>query len=135
MSVPVLPDPKKPFVLRTDASGVGLGAVLLQDQGEGLQPVAFASKKLNPAERRYHTIEQEVFAAVWGIRRFYPYLYGRHFVLESDHDPIRYLHKIRPVSRRLMSWAMELQAYSFEVRHIKGKDNVDADFLSRNPVC
>ncbi|XP_076434617.1 uncharacterized protein LOC143274631 [Babylonia areolata] len=127
----VLPDPSKTFVLRTDASGLGLGAVLLQDHGEGLQPIAFASKKLSGAEQRYHTIEQEALAVVWGIRKFYPYLYGRHFVLESDHHPLKYLHRIRPVSRRLMGWAVELQSHSFTFRHIKGVDNLGADYLSR----
>ncbi|XP_076462064.1 uncharacterized protein LOC143294574 [Babylonia areolata] len=126
----VLPDPSKTFVLRTDASGLGLGAVLLQDHGEGLQPIAFASKKLSGAEQRYHTIEQEALAVVWGIRKFYPYLYGRHFVLESDHHPLKYLHRIRPVSRRLMGWAVELQSHSFTFRHIKGVDNLGADYLS-----
>ena len=126
-----LPNDQKPFILRTDASGVGLGAVLLQGDQEGVRPVAYASKKLTEAERRYHTIEQECLAVVWGIRKFYPHLYGRHFVLESDHHPLTYLHRIRPVSRRLMGWALELQSHSFEFRHIKGEDNHGADYLSR----
>ncbi|KAL8590391.1 hypothetical protein ACOMHN_011605 [Nucella lapillus] len=85
----ILPDQEALFVLRTDASGQGLGAVLLQGKEGMLRPVAYASKKLNDAEKRYHTIEQECYAAVWGVRKFYPYLYGRHFVLESDHIPLR----------------------------------------------
>ncbi|KAL8604923.1 hypothetical protein ACOMHN_028551 [Nucella lapillus] len=125
-----LPDQRKPYTLRTDASGVGLGAVLMQDHGEGPQPVAYASKKLTGAERNYHTIEQECLAVVWGIRRFYPYLYGRHFVLESDHHPLKYLDRIRPVSKRLMGWALELQSHSFEFRSLKGVDNHGADYLS-----
>ncbi|KAL8589384.1 hypothetical protein ACOMHN_021536 [Nucella lapillus] len=119
------------FVLRTDASGQGLGAVLLLEKEGMLRPVTYASKKLNDAEKRYHTIEQECYAVVWGVRKFYPYLYGRHFVLESDHSPLRYLHRIRPVSRRLMGWAMELQSHSFTFRGIKGTDNLGADYLSR----
>ena len=127
----VLPDDALPYTLRTDASGEGLGAVLLQDQGQGLQPVAYASKKLSDAERKYHTVELECFAVVWGIRKFYPFLYGRHFRVESDHLPLKYLHRIRPVSRRLMGWALELQSYSFDFQSLKGTDNVGADYLSR----
>ena len=127
----LLPDQSKPFTLRTDASNVGLGAIILQDQGDGLQPVAYASKKLNGPELNYHTIELECMAVVWGIRKFYPYLYGRHFTLESDHHPLRYLDRIRPVSKRLMGWAIELQSHSFDFRSLKGVDNLGADYLSR----
>jgi len=70
-------------------------------------------------------------AVVWGIRKFYPFLYGRHFVLESDHHPLRYLDRIRPVSKRLMGWAIELQSHSFDFKSLKGVDNLGADYLSR----
>lgn len=129
--VVVLPDASLPFVLRTDASGTALGCCLMQDQGQGLQPVAYGSKKLSSAERNYSTIEQECLAVVYGIRKFYPYLYGRHFVVETDHHPLQFLGQIRPSSRRLTRWAMELQSHSFEVRGIPGKENVVADYLSR----
>ena len=126
-----LPVQTEPFTLRTDASGTGLGAVLLQERDQRLHPIAYASKKLSEAERKYHTVELECYAVVWGIRKFYPYLYGRHFMVESDHHPLRYLERIRPISRRLMGWALELQSHDFEVRCIAGKDNVGADYLSR----
>ena len=129
--VVIIPDQSLHFVLRTDASGTGLGAVLMQDQGAGLQPVAYASKMLTKAECSYATVKQECFAVVWGIRKFYPYLYGREFVVETDHHPLQYFTRIRPVSRRLMGWAIELQSHSFKVRAIAGKDNVVADCLSR----
>ena len=133
VSSPVLAlaDPTLDFTLRTDASGIALGAVLLQDHGRGLQPVSFISRKLSDAERRYHTIEQECLAVVWALRKFYPYLYGRKFVLECDHHPLQYIDRIRPVSRRLMGWAVELQSMVFEFRHIPGSENREADFLSR----
>jgi hypothetical protein len=130
--VVILPDHKIPFVLRTDASGTALGAVLMQDQGNGLQPIAYASKKLNSAERNYSTIEQECLGVVQGIRKFYPYLYGRHFVVETDHHPLQYLDHVHPISRRLINWAMELQSHSFTVRSISGRENVAADWLSRS---
>ena len=128
-----LPDSKKPFVLRTDASTVGLGAALGQEYEGTWHPVQYASKKLTDAETRYSTIELECYAVVWGIRYFYPYLYGRLFYVECDHHPLSALHKIRPVSRRLVGWSMELQSHQFEVRYIQGSSNVQADFLSRNP--
>ena len=127
----VLPDSSKEFILRTDASGKGLGAVLLQDHGQGRQPVAYASKKLSPAEQHYHIVELECLAVVWGIRKFYPYLFGRHFVVETDHHPLQYIDRLRPISKRLMGWAVELQSHDFSVQTIKGKDNLGADYLSR----
>ena len=127
----LIPDQSRPFVLRTDASGEGLGAALMQDQGDGLQPLAYASKKLSKAEKNYATIEQECLAVVWGIRKFYPYLYGREFIVETDHNPLQYLDRIRPMSRRLMGWAIELQSHVFSVRSIPGSTNVEADTLSR----
>lgn len=134
-SAPILrlPDPSKTFTLRTDASTVGLGAALGQEHDGDWRPIAYASKKLSETEQRYHAIELECYAVVWGIRRFYPYLYGRHFIVECDHHPLSALHKIRPVSRRLVGWSMELQSHQFDVRYLKGTTNVEADFLSRNP--
>ncbi|XP_076446988.1 uncharacterized protein LOC143284205 [Babylonia areolata] len=133
VSAPILqlPDQSKPFVLRTDASGTGLGAVLLQEHEGMLRPVAYASKKLVGAEFQYHAIELECFAVVWSVRKFYPYLYGRTFQLQCDHNPLQYLHRIRPVSRRLMGWAMELQSHSYVFQSVKGVDNHGADYLSR----
>ena len=127
----ILPDLSKQFVLRTDASGKNLGACLMQDQGKGLQPIAFASKKLSDTEQKYSTIEQECFAVVFGIRKFYPYLYGRQFIVETDHHPLQYMARIRPSSRRLAGWAMELQSHDFIIRSIPGKENVVSDYLSR----
>ena len=127
----ILPDSSKTFVLRTDASGKSLGACLMQDKGQGLQPIAFASKKLNSAEQKYSTIEQECYGVVFGIRKFYPYLYGRNFIVETDHHPLQFLDRIRPQSRRLTAWAMELQSHYFTVRSIPGKENVAADYMSR----
>ena len=86
-----LPDLSKPFVLRTDASGVGVAAVLLQENDGKLYPVGYASKKLNLTEARYPIIEKECLAVVWGIKRFKLYLAGRRFTLQTDHKPLKYL--------------------------------------------
>ena len=86
-----LPDLSKPFVLRTDASGVGVAAVLLQENDGKLYPVGYASKRLNLTEARYPIIEKECLAVVWGIKRFKLYLAGRRFTFQTDHKPLKYL--------------------------------------------
>ena len=126
-----LPDLEQRFVLRTDASGTGLGALLLQDQGQGLQPIACASKKLLPAERNYSTVEKELLGIVWGVQKFTSYLYGREFTLQSDHAPLVHLNNFKAQNARLMRWALQLQSFPYRVEAIPGKENVGADFLSR----
>ncbi|XP_070194787.1 uncharacterized protein [Littorina saxatilis] len=115
-----MPDHEKEFVLRTDASDRGIGAVLMQEQDKTLRPLAYQSKKLNGAESRYATVEKECLATVWGIQKFERYLYGRHFTLETDHQPLKCLQR-QPTNPRLMRWALQLQPYDFTVRVIPGK--------------
>lgn len=128
----VMADLTKPFVLRTDASDRGLGAVLLQEKEGVLHPVSYISKKLNDAEKNYSTIEKECLAIVWSIRKFEPYLYGTRFIIETDHRPLTYLKKSKTENGRLMRWAIQLQEYNFVVKIIPGRDNVGADYLSRS---
>ena len=125
-----MPDEDKEFVLRTDASNYSIGAVLMQEFEGKLHPIAYQSRKLLDAETRYATVEKECLASVWGIQKFERYLYGRHFILETDHQPLKCLQK-QPTNPRLTRWALQLQPYSFTVRVIAGKDNHGADFLSR----
>jgi hypothetical protein len=126
-----LPDDDLQYTVRTDASDKAVGAVLMQDHGQGLQPVVYASRKLSSAETNYATIEKECLAAVWAIKKFEPYLFGRRFVLQTDHQPLRYLQRSRTENGRLMRWALQLQQHDFQVQVIKGVDNVGADYLSR----
>ena len=88
VSKPVLvyPDFGKPFVVATDASQVGLGAVLMQDQGQGLQPVAYASTTCSTAESKYGVSELECLAMVWGLDQFRPYVYGRPITLVDNQE-------------------------------------------------
>ena len=131
-SKPILcmPDYNKEFVLRTDAADTAIGAILLQEHENVLKPIAYQSRKLNGAERRYSTVEKECLATVWGVRKFERYLYGKHFVLETDHQPLKSLQR-NPSNSRLMRWSLQLQPYSFTVRYIPGKENHGADYLSR----
>ena len=126
-----LPDLEKEFILQTDASNTGVGAVLLQDYEGVKRPVAFASKKLQPAEQNMSTIEKECYAVVWGISKFSSYLYGKSFILETDHQPLNHLQIAKQHNPKLMRWALTLQPYRFRVNVVKGKDNHGADFLSR----
>ena len=129
-----LPDVSQPFILQTDASHVGIGALLLQEDSAGeKRPVAYASRKLQPRESRYSTIERECLAIVWGITKFQDYLYGSEFILETDHQPLQYLRQAKFQNGRLMRWALTLQPYRFLLRAIRGRDNIGADCLSRNP--
>lgn len=116
------------FILKTDASGVALGAVLLNNDDK---PVAYASRSLNKAERRYCTIEKELAALVFGVKHFRPYLYGRKFTIFTDHKPLVYLFGMTNPSSRLTKFRLILEEYDFTVKYIKGKDNVAADALSR----
>lgn len=127
-----LPDVNQPFVLRTDASDTGLGAVLLQAEDGVLRPVAYASKKLTETEQRYATVEKECYAIVWAMGKFEPYLYGQEFDLETDHQSLQYLHRVKASNGRLLRWSLLLQPFQFHVRHIKGSENHIADFLSRH---
>ena len=124
-------DPEKTFVLRMDASDYGIGAVLMQEHGGKLFPICYANKKLSNAELNYSTIEKECLALVWGIKRFHMYLYGVHFVLQTDHEPLKYMSSAKFTKNCLMRWAMFLQRYNMKVGAIKGSDNVGADYPSR----
>ena len=126
-----LPDFEKEFILSTDASQTGIGAVLKQEHDGMKMPVMYISRKLKPAETRYSTIERECLALVWATKRLHPYLYGREFILETDHQPLFFIDRSKIDNDRIMRWALTLQEYRYSIRVVKGKDNTTADFLSR----
>ena len=122
----------KPFILRSDASDIGIGAVLLQEfEGEGKLPIAYASKKLLPRERNYSVIEKECLAIIWAIEKFRKYLFVEEFILECDHKPLSFMQTAKALNPRIMRWALKLQPYRFRIVAIRGQDNVGADYLSR----
>ena len=130
-SAPVLalPDPAMPFELVCDASGFGIGAVLMQQQ----RPVAYYSRKMVPAERNYVVTEQELLATVEALRVFRCYLLlGQQFSLVTDNKPNTFLETQPTLSRRQARWSEYLQRFHFVWVHRPGRHNV-ADPLSRNP--
>lgn len=126
-----LPDPSRPFVVRTDASLVGIGSVLLQYYDGIPFPIAYASRKLLDRETRYSTIERELLGIVFGIDKFKYFLIAKQFILEVDHRPLIYLNKFKGNNSRLLHWALALQSYDFRIVHIPGSCNIGADYLSR----
>ena len=139
MGEPVLQlvKPDFPFILQTDASDEGLGAVLLQARSDNpaeVAPVKYASRRLRPAERNYAVIEREALAVYWAIKKFEVHLYGRHFTLRTDHRPLLYLQTADKLNPRLKRWALYLNLFKFTAQHIEGKDNDLADLLSRRSL-
>ena len=128
-------DPELETIVTTDASDVGLGAVLSQMHPEGERVVCFASSTLNQAQRRYSVSEQEALACVWACEKWHKYLWGRAFILRTDHAALRTLITADGIGRagmRMSRWAARLMTYSFSVQHLKGTLN-PADGLSRLP--
>ena len=132
-TAPVLKLPyfERQFVVTIDASDAAVGAILEQDFGNGLQPVAFASRKLNNAEMRYSAYERELLGIVWAIAQWKHYFRGLHSVIiQTDHAPLRHLPNQASINARVWKWINIMQGYDLEIRHIPGKRN-PADTLSR----
>ena len=137
-AAPVLTAPRleEPFKLEVDASHVGAGAVLLQEWEQVDKPGSYFSKKFNTYQLNYSTIEKEALALIWALQHFEVYVgFGSSpVVVYTDHNPLTFLCSLSCPNRRLMRWTLFLQSYCLEIRHIKGKDNIVADALSRAPV-
>ena len=135
-TTPVLayPDYTKPFILDTDASDFGIGAVLAQRDEDGQERVvAFASRILSKAERRYCVTRRELLAVVVFTQHFRPYLLGREFVLRTDHGSLTWLQSFKEPEGQLARWLEKLQEFNFSILHRKGKNHQNADALSRLP--
>ena len=130
---PVLisPDFNKPFVLHTDASATGLGAVLAQIVDGDEHPVTYISRKLLKHERNYATVEKECLAIKWAVHHLRYYLWGRSFTLATDHAPLRWMATNKDKNDRVTRWFLELQNYHFKVEHRPGSRMAHADALSR----
>lgn len=130
----MLPDPTKPFHLFTDASKWGIGGMLAQTNAKGvMQPVAYCSKVFNDTQQRWHVSEQELYAVIHCVEKWSKYLLPKKFYIHTDHKNLQTLFE-KPtsiLSGKLFRWAVRMQAYCFQCLYIPGKDNVVADYLSR----
>ncbi|CAB0039129.1 unnamed protein product [Trichogramma brassicae] len=132
-SAPMLSRPsfEHEFVVQTDASDSGLGAVLTQTIDGEEKVLCFASRTLNKAERNYSVTERECLAVLWAIQKFRPYVEGYRFRVITDHSSLRWLHNLRNPTGKLSRWSLELQQFDYIVEHRKGTNNVVPDALSR----
>ena len=136
---PVLayPTSEDPFVLDTDASNQGIGAVLSQLQDGKERVVAYYSRVLHKAERRYCVTRKELLGVVEGVRNFHHYLYGRKFLVRTDHGALQWLLNFKNPEGQLARWLEQLGTYDFDIQHRPGRQHGNADALSRRPcgVC
>ncbi|GBO44664.1 Retrovirus-related Pol polyprotein from transposon 297, partial [Araneus ventricosus] len=123
----------KEFILDTDASNEGIGAVLSQKIGNEECVIAYFSKSLGKPERNYCVTRKELLAIVKSIEHFHHYLYGRKFLLRTDHASLRWLLNFREPEGQIARWIQRLQEYDFEIQHRKGTSHGNADALSRRP--
>jgi hypothetical protein len=133
---PVLASPnfEKEFSMQIDASDVGCGAVLLQEDENCIyHPVAYFSKKFTNCQRNYSTVEKECLSMLLALQHFDVYLCSSLYpiVIFTDHNPLTFVHKMRNKNQRLMRWSLELQEHNIVIKHIKGRENIIADALSR----
>jgi hypothetical protein len=125
-----LPNFSQSFVLECDASGVGIGAVLMK----GGHPIAFGSRKLSEPERLYSIYNKEMLAIMHALTKFRQDLVGSRFVVKTDHNNLKYFLDQKDLSERQHKWVSKIQAFDFDIEYVKGKRNVVADSLSRRPA-
>ncbi|MCG8077519.1 MAG: hypothetical protein JAY75_14940, partial [Candidatus Thiodiazotropha taylori] len=125
-------DYRLPFKLHTDASTTGLGAVLYQHQDGQDRVVCYASRSLKPSEKHYPAHKLEFLALKWSItEKFHDYLYGTHFEVYTDNNPLTYVFSTAKLDATGHRWLAELTNYNFTITYRSGKKNADADGLSR----
>jgi len=134
-TAPVLafPDYSKQFILDTDTSQEGIGAVISQECNGQEQVIAYASRTLSKAERKYCVTRKELLAVVTFIRHFRPYLLGRMLQLRTDHSSLQWLQNFREPEGQLARWLEQLQEYDFTIVHHAGGKHSNADAMSRRP--
>jgi hypothetical protein len=136
VKAPILtrPDFKRTFWLDVDWSSKGVGAILSQKDGRFERVVAYASKSLTEAQRKFHPVEGECYALIWGVMHFRQYLHMKHFILRRDHKPLEWLATVSDAHGRRGRWVGLLQDFSFKIVHGPGLKHANVDALSRNPV-
>ncbi|KAK7922046.1 hypothetical protein WMY93_008948 [Mugilogobius chulae] len=127
-------NPKLPYILHTDASTTGLGAALYQEQDGRLRVVAYASRGLSSSEARYPAHKLEFLALKWSVtEKFHDFLYGADFVVITDNNPLTYILTSAKLDAASHRWVAALSTYNFKLQYRAGKQNLDADALSRRP--
>ncbi|PFX27478.1 Retrovirus-related Pol polyprotein [Stylophora pistillata] len=131
-------DPSRPAVISSDASNIGLEAVLLQLQEDGTRkPVYYASRSLSETEKRYAVIEKEALAVTWACDKFSDYVLGMKFTVETDHKPLAPLFNSTDLSKmppRILRFRMRLMKYELNVVYVPGKEQITPDTLSGAPI-
>ncbi|RXN35730.1 Retrovirus-related Pol polyprotein from transposon 412 [Labeo rohita] len=127
-------DPDLPYILHTDASTTGLGAALYQEQHGKLRVIAYASRGLSKSESRYPAHKLEFLALKWAVvEKFNDYLYGSQFTVMTDSNPLTYVLSTAKLDATGYRWLSALSTYNFKLQYRSGKQNMDADGLSRRP--
>ncbi|KAL3987009.1 ubiquitin carboxyl-terminal hydrolase 12/46 [Sarotherodon galilaeus] len=127
-------DPQKPYLLHTDASSAGLGAILYQEKQGQNQVIAYASHGLSRCESKYPAHKLEFLALKWAVtEKFHDYLYGTNFTVITDSNPLTYLLTSAKLDATSYRWLSALSTFSFKIMYRSGKQNLDADALSRRP--
>uniref|UniRef100_A0A2N9IYD6 CCHC-type domain-containing protein n=1 Tax=Fagus sylvatica TaxID=28930 RepID=A0A2N9IYD6_FAGSY len=131
-SAPVLalPNFNKAFEIECDASGIGIGAVLMQDR----RPIAFFSEKLSGASLKYPTYDKELYALVRALETWQHYLWPREFVIHTDHESLKHLKGQGKLNQRHARWLEYIETFPYVIRYKQGKENIVADALSRRYV-
>lgn len=132
-SAPVLAfaDHNKTFYISADASFYAVGAYISNEKPPNDRPIEYFSKSLNVAQINYSTTQKELLALVLAIDRFQHYIWGKHFVVYTDHAALTYLFNQNKPGSRLMRWKLLLSEFDFDIIHRPGKGNVVSDCLSR----
>ena len=135
ISAPILAAPVDNglYILDTDASLVGLGAVLHQEQGDHLKVIGYASRTLTPTERNYSTTKREMLAVIYGLKQYRQFLLGRHFQLRVDHSALTFIRKTPEVMGQAARWMDLIEEYDFDIIHRAGARHWNCDSMSRRP--
>ncbi|GBG65069.1 hypothetical protein CBR_g49141 [Chara braunii] len=128
-----LPDPDKPFIVTTDASQYGIGAVFAQQEGPKLRPVEYLSKKMSSHKLAKSTYEKELYAVYKALTHWRHFLLGRFFILRTDHQTLRWMRTQPVLSDALKRWIEVIEQYDFDPQYLKGEYNKVADALSCRP--